>query len=74
MLNTIPAVVGTLLGLVAAWLTSSIAAFLLVQALGYLSAIILERRSILATLRRRRAPAVPPPVGADAAAARSATR
>lgn len=50
VLNTIPAVVGTLLGLVAAWLTSSIAAFLLVQALGYLTAIILERRSILATL------------------------
>ncbi|SFR95763.1 hypothetical protein SAMN04487846_1233 [Microbacterium sp. cf046] len=50
VLNTIPAVVGTLVGLLATWLTSSITAFLLIQALGYLVAILLERRHILATL------------------------
>lgn len=50
VLNTIPSVIGTLLGLVAAWLTSTITAFLAVQAVGYLVAIVLERRHILATL------------------------
>lgn len=49
LLNTLPSVMGTLLGMLAAWLTSTIGAFLLVQALGYVVAIVLERRHILAS-------------------------
>lgn len=49
LLNTIPSVAGTLLGMLGAWLTSTIAAFLLLQALGYVVAIVLERRHILAS-------------------------
>ncbi|MFE7846077.1 hypothetical protein ACFUTX_12900 [Microbacterium sp. NPDC057407] len=47
LLNTLPSVIGTVLGMLAAWLTSTIGAFLLVQALGYVVAIVLERRHIL---------------------------
>lgn len=50
VLNTIPAVLGTIAGMIAAWLTSSVIAFLIAQALGYLVAILLERRHIMATL------------------------
>lgn len=52
VLNTLPSVIGTILGMLAAWLTSTIAAFLLLQALGYVVAVILERRHILASAPR----------------------